>query len=103
MCPQNRIKHKAAITVRNQCLLLVIAALCFILFCGHIKGALDKFNIIPQLFPKKVGIFIPLLEVLAWVMTGCWVLRSRLTYFWRYMNIFSISIFKVDFNKYTIQ
>ena len=29
-----------------------------------IKGTLDKFNIIPQLFPKKVGIFIPL-EVLA--------------------------------------
>ena len=44
------------------------------------KGALDKFNIIPQLFPKKVGIFIPL-EVLAWVMTACGVLRSRLTYF----------------------
>ena len=43
-----------------------------------LKGALDKFNIIPQLFPKKVGIFIPL-EVLAWVMTACWVLHSRLT------------------------
>ena len=28
------------------------------------KGALDKFNIIPNFFPKKVGIFIPL-EVLA--------------------------------------
>ena len=45
----------------------------------NIKGALDKFNIIPQLFKKKVGIFIPL-EVLAWVMTACGVLRSRLTY-----------------------
>ena len=45
-----------------------------------LKGALDKFNIIPQLFPKKVEIFIPL-EVLAWVMTACRVLRSRLTYF----------------------
>ena len=43
-----------------------------------VKGALDKFNIISQLFPKKVGIFIPL-EVLAWVMTACRVLRSRLT------------------------
>ena len=39
-----------------------------------------KFNIIPQLFQKKVGIFIPL-EVLVWVMTACRVLRSRLTYF----------------------
>ena len=29
-----------------------------------VKGALDKFNIIPNFFPKKVGIFIPL-EVLA--------------------------------------
>ena len=57
-----------------------------------IKGALDKFNIIPQLFPKKVGIFIPL-EVLAWVMTACRVLRSRLTYFWRYMNISNIFYF----------
>ena len=46
----------------------------------HFKGALDKFNIIPKIFPKKVGIFIPL-EKLAWVMTACRVLRSRLTYF----------------------
>ena len=29
-----------------------------------LKGALDKFNIIPNFFSKKVGIFIPL-EVLA--------------------------------------
>ena len=36
------------------------------------KGALDKYNIIPQLFPKEVGIFIPL-EVSAWVMSVCWV------------------------------
>ena len=35
-----------------------------------LKGALDKFNIIPQLFPKKVRISISL-EVLAWVMTAC--------------------------------
>ena len=40
----------------------------------------------PPTFSKKVGIFIPS-EVLAWVMTACRVLRSRLTYFWRYMNI----------------
>ena len=62
------------------------------LYCNNFKGALDKFNIITQLFPKKVGIFL-LLEVLAWVMTACQVLRSRLTYFWRYMNISSIFYF----------
>ena len=62
------------------------------IWCASFKGALDKFNIIPQHFPKKVGIFIPL-EVLAWVMTACRVLRSRLTYFWKYMNISSIFYF----------
>ena len=35
-----------------------------------IKGALDKHNIIPKLFPTKVGIFIPF-KVLAWVMIAC--------------------------------
>ena len=39
-----------------------------------LKGALDKYNIIAQLFPKKLG------EVLAWVMTECLVLYSGLTY-----------------------
>ena len=34
------------------------------------KGALDKYNIIPQLSPKKIEIFI-LLKVLAWIMTAC--------------------------------
>ena len=34
------------------------------------QGALDKCNIIPNFFQKKVGIFIPL-EVLTWVMTAC--------------------------------
>ena len=58
----------------------------------YVKGALDKLNIIPQHFPKKVGIFIPL-EVLAWVMTACRVLRPRLTYFWKHMNICSIFYF----------
>ena len=56
------------------------------------KGTLDKYNIIPQLFPKKLGFFIPL-EVFAWVMTACWVLCSRLIYFWRNMNISSILFF----------
>ena len=35
MCPQNGIKHKAAITVRKQCFLLLIAALCFIPGFGY--------------------------------------------------------------------
>ena len=35
-----------------------------------IRWALDKYNIILQLSPNKVEIFI-LLEVLAWVMTAC--------------------------------
>ena len=61
-------------------------------FWQNFKGALDKFNIIPNFFPKKVGIFIPL-EVLAWVKTTCQVLRSRLTYSWRNMNICSIFYF----------
>ena len=45
----------------------------------------------PKFF-KKVGIFIPM-EVLAWVLTACWVLRSRLTYFWWNMNISSVFYF----------
>ena len=46
-------------------------------FFKNIKGALDKFNIIPNFFQKKVWIFIPS-EVLAWVMTACRVLRSTI-------------------------
>ena len=58
------------------------------------KGALDKYNIIPQLFSENVGIFIPL-EVLAWVMTVYQVLRSRSTSFGRCtgMNISGIFYF----------
>ena len=63
-----------------------------VFYWSYLKGALDKFNIIPNFFPKKVWILIPL-EVLAWVKTACWVLRSGLTYFWRYMNISSIFYF----------
>ena len=33
----NKIQAKAAITVCNLCLLLLIAAVCFILYCGHIN------------------------------------------------------------------
>ena len=36
----------------------------------NIKGALDKYNIIPELIPKKVEIFVPL-ELSAWVITEC--------------------------------
>ena len=57
-----------------------------------IREALDKCNIIPNFFQKKVEIFIPL-EVLAWIMTACWVLCSRLIYFWRNRNISSIFYF----------
>ena len=57
------------------------------------NGALDKYNIIPKLFPKKGWDFYISLEVLAWVMTACRVLSSRLTYFWRNMNISSIFYF----------
>ena len=65
----------------------------------YFKGALDKYNIIPQLFftpnffEKKLGIFIPL-EVLAWVMIACWVLHSRSKYFSRNMNFLAFSIFQ---------
>ena len=60
----------------------------------RVKGALDNCNIIPRLFPKKIEIFIPL-DVLALVMTACWVwvLSSNCTYFWWNMNITSIFYF----------
>ena len=40
----------------------------------------------PNFLQNKVCIFISL-EVFAWVMTACWVLSSRLTFFWRNINI----------------
>ena len=43
-----------------------------------VKEALDNYNIIPQIFQ---------------VMTVCWVLSSKLIYFWRNINIFSIFYF----------
>ena len=57
-----------------------------------IKRALDKYNFILQLSPKRIEIFI-LLEVLAWAMTACWILHSSLIYFWRNMHISSIFYF----------
>ena len=69
------------------------------------KGPLDKFNIIPQLFPPKSWDFYTIRSV---DMGNDWVLHSRLTNFWRNMNISSIFYFskstpRVNFNKYTIQ
>ena len=57
-----------------------------------LKGHWTSSTSSPTFFPKKVGIFIPL-EVLAWVKTACQVLRSRLTYFWRNMNISNVFYF----------
>ena len=62
------------------------------LYKRNFKGALDKYDIIPNFFQKKVGIFVPL-DVLAWVMVVCQVLHSRLTYFWRNMIISDIFYF----------
>ena len=63
------------------------AVICYSL---ELKGALVQHH--PQLFPKKVGIFIQL-AMLAWVMTACRVLRSRLIYFWRNIIIHGIFYF----------
>ena len=46
--------------------------------------ALDKYNIIPHLFSKKSWHFYTISSV---GMGTCWVLRSRLIYFWRNNNI----------------
>ena len=55
---------------------------------SRLKGHWTSSTSSPTFFQKKVGIFIPL-KVMAWVKTACRVLRSRLTYFWRNMNISS--------------
>ena len=57
-----------------------------------LKGHWTSSTSSPTFFPKTVGIFIPL-DVLAWVKTTCQVLHSRLTYFWRNMNISNIFYF----------
>ena len=75
---QERIMNFNVFTISSKKYILKLHTFCKVLL--KFKGALDKFNIISQLFPKKVGIFIPL-EVMAWVMTACRVLCSRLTYF----------------------
>ena len=55
-------------------------------------GALDKYNIIPNFFTKKLRFFIPL-EMLAYVLSPCWVLSSWLTWSWRNLNLSSIFYF----------
>ena len=37
MCPQHKIKHKAAINIIKHWLHTMIAPLCFILYCDHIN------------------------------------------------------------------
>ena len=59
---------------------------------NYLQGHCTSITSSPNFFPKKVGIFISL-EVVAWVMTVCRVLRSRFTYFRRNKNIFSIFCF----------
>ena len=49
-------------------------------FSRTLKGHWTSIESSPNFFKKKVGIFIPI-EMLAWVMTVCQVLCSRLTYF----------------------
>ena len=90
-CSPNLWAHEHRVGCIHTCVGLIHLLLCW-QYLITFNGALGKFNIIPNFFSKKVGIFIPL-EVLAWVKTACRVLRSRLTYFWRNMNISSIFYF----------
>ena len=65
MCDTN-VKSQAIYLIRfNHSFAEIICEFVFMP-----KGTLDKYNIIPQLFSIKVGIFIPL-NVLAWLMTAC--------------------------------
>ena len=47
----------------------------------------------PTFFPKRWDFYTISSVGMAWVMTACWVLRSRLIYFWRNINIYSIFYF----------
>ena len=58
----------------------VIAQAFYSLLEELLKGHWTSSTSSPNFFQKKIGIFIPL-EVLAWVIIACRVLRSRLTYF----------------------
>ena len=74
------------------CFVLFFYLCCLIIHVVQIlclKGNWASITSSPDFFLKKVGVFVPL-EVLACVMTACWVLHSGLTYFWRNMNISSI-------------
>ena len=52
----------------------------------QVKGHWTSITSCPNFFQKRLG-FLYRLEVLAWVMTTCWVLRSRLIYFQKNVNI----------------
>ena len=68
-----------------------------------LKGALDKYNIIPQPFLKKVGIFYTIKSVgmgndrMLSFTFKIDLLLKKYEYFWHFL------FFKVDFNEYTIQ
>ena len=62
-------------------------------FYDFAKGSFDKYNIIPLTLSRKVEIVMQS-EVLALVMTACWLLFSSSTYFWRNVNISSIFYLK---------
>ena len=51
---------------------------------------MDKYYIINQLFPQKSWDFYTIRSIGMGIITTYWVLCSRLTYFWRNMNISSI-------------
>ena len=94
-----RVDGATVVSARGILFLQSICAL-------YIKGALDKYNIIPQLpspppKKRKSWVFDTKLELLSWVMNACWVLSSRLTYFWRNMNIPSIFYFSKSISRNT--
>ena len=66
------------------------------LYLKAFKGALDKYNIIAQLFPKKSWDFYTIRSV---DMGNDYMLS--LTYFWRNMNISSTSYFSKSTSKNT--
>ena len=65
----------------------------------YFKGALTSWTSSPNIFQKKLDFYT--IRSVAWVMTACRVLRPRLTYFWKYMNICSIFYFSKSTSIYT--
>ena len=55
MCSQHRIKHMARQQSMTVCVHYVVAALCFISFCGHIDpNAQKSYKILQKLSPKQL-------------------------------------------------